>query len=225
MSLLTRVLRSSVGRKQIVALTGLGLLGFLALHLAGNLLLLVGPEKFDAYAHSLEENPLLIPAEIGLAAVFLIHIAMALKLNLENRAARPQGYLARGSRGARNAANSTMAFSGILVLVFVIVHLLNFKFASRSATFPSGAVREGSLYWVVVAYFQRNLLYVAWYLAAVAVLALHLSHGFQSVFQTLGLQHPKYRRAIEWAGAAVAFIVALGYGVLPVYACFFVKSP
>lgn len=220
MTLLRRVLRSSIGRKQLVALTGIALMGFLVVHLAGNLLLFAGREAFDDYAAFLESNPLLIPAEIVLLALFLVHIGLALQVNYENRRARATRYVVQKTRGAKNPANTTMVFSGLIVLIFMVLHLLNFKFADRvPVTTETGETIE-SLYWVVINFFQASFFYVVWYILAVCVLGLHVSHGFRSVFRTLGLEHPGYMGALRWCGIGFGVIVAVGYSVLPIYAYF-----
>jgi succinate dehydrogenase / fumarate reductase cytochrome b subunit len=220
-----RFLRSSVGRKQVVALTGLGLIVFLLAHLAGNLLILAGPEAFDGYAGALENNPLLIPVELVLAATFLIHIALALKLNVENRRARPQRYLVPNSRGQRNVFNSTMVFSGAITLIFLVIHLINFKFAAREVRLEDGRVIDGSLYWLVVHFFKSSRLYVLWYLFAVLVLGSHVAHGFNSLFQTLGVKPDAYSRLIQILSLILGALLAIGYGSLPLFAVFFVEYP
>lgn len=191
----------------MVALAGLLLCGFLVTHLAGNLFLLVGADAFNHYAETLEKNPLLIPAEIGLAALFLLHIVTALYLKVQNRRARPVAYEMKVSKGGRTPGSGTMALTGILVLTFLIVHLKTFKFADK----PFG------LYRVVMDWFQ-NPLYVGFYVLAMAGIGLHLSHGFQSGFQTLGVNHPRYTPLIKKAGLAFALLVAGGFAFLPLWA-------
>jgi succinate dehydrogenase / fumarate reductase cytochrome b subunit len=220
MSLLERALRSSIGRKQLVAVTGLALSVFLVTHLAGNLLLFLGPETFDAYAEVIERNPLLVPAEIVLLAVFLVHIGLALACNYESRRARARGYVVKGSRGASNIASRNMVLSGLVVLVFVPIHVINVKFAARvPLVAPSGEETE-SLYWVVIQFFQGNLLGVSWYVFAVVVLGFHVGHGLQSSVKTLGFRHARYTRAVGYLSIAFGVVVAVGYSVLPVYAYF-----
>lgn len=219
MSLVRRALNSSIGKKQLVAITGLGLCGFLVAHLAGNFLIFAGPEAFDGYAKSLEDNPLLIPMEAGLLAIFLVHIALALKSFLENRKARPQSYVMKESAGRENVMNKTMPISGVIILAFVVFHLIEFKFGDRNVTLADGRAVD-SLYWLVVTYFQSSILYVVWYVFAVCVLGAHVGHGLQSACQTLGINHPKYTPAIKWASVGFGFVVAVGYGILPIYCLF-----
>ena len=118
----------SVGKKQVVGVTGLALLGFLAGHLAGNLSMLKGAEVFDAYAHFLESQPLLIPVEFGLLTVFLLHIVMAIRVTLENWSARPVPYAAHVDAGGRTLGSATMIYTGAAVLAFLLLHVTTFKF-------------------------------------------------------------------------------------------------
>lgn len=224
MSLLGRALRSSIGKKQIVALTGLALVLFLVGHLAGNLLLLLGQEAFDAYAAALEGNPLLIPIEIILLTIFLLHVGLALKSSLENRSARDEAYVIRGNRGKKNFANSTMVFSGVVILVFLILHLLHFKFADRPAgLLPDGTILEDSLFVTVVLFYKQSLAQTAWYVLAVCIVGFHVSHGFQSAFQSLGIHHGRYTPCLKWTSVGLGIVLALGYAILPLYCRFAVE--
>jgi len=205
-----RILGSSIGRKVIVAVAGLLLCGFLVTHLAGNLFLYVGAEQFNYYAKTLEESPLILPAEIILAAIFLAHIVVSLKLRWENKQARPVGYVMQESKGGRTPGSRTMAVSGILLLAFLIVHIRTFKFG------------EGpDLYTVVMTAFS-NKAYSLFYVVAMGALGLHLSHGFQSAFQTLGLSHPRYSAYIRAAGLLFALAIAGGFATFPIWAGFLV---
>ena len=202
-------LESSIGKKIMVALAGLLLCGFLVTHLLGNLFLFVGAGAFNHYAATLEHNPLLPIAEIGLTALFLIHIALATRAWLANRAARPVGYQSYSGKGARTPGSRSMAISGSLVLLFLIVHLRSFRFAEK-------AIREADMYQLVTSAFT-NPLYAGFYVLALVGVGLHLSHGFQSAFQTLGLNHPRYTPAIKKFGLAFAILVALGFASMPIY--------
>ena len=199
------VVTSSIGKKQCMAISGLGLCLFLTVHLAGNLLLFAGPKVFNGYAATIEANPLLIPSEIVLLFTFLVHICFAIPVTLENRKARPIRYVVSASKGRRTFASSTMWLSGVVTLVFIVLHLIDFKFASRNGK---------TLYDLVVLKFQ-SWLYVVWYILASSILALHLSHGFQSAFRSLGLEHPKYTPFVEGVGKVFSVIVAVGYSLIP----------
>lgn len=204
---LCSLLNSSIGKKIQVALAGLLLCGFLVTHLAGNLLLFVGEGTFNHYAETLENNPFLVPAEIVLVALFLVHIVLALKLRFENRAARPVPYADAESKGGRTAGSSTMAITGTLVLAFLIIHIKTFKFGDA----PKG------LYDLVLRMFG-NPLYSGFYVIAMGGLMLHLSHGFQSAFQTFGVNHPKYTPMIKRVGGIFAFVIAGGFAFIPIWA-------
>src|SRR5262245_8333864 len=128
---LLRYFNSSVGKKFIMAVTGLLLSGFLVVHLAGNLLLLKGEAVFNHYAEALEANPALPIAEIALAAIFVFHIIVGLKLAFENKQARPTPYEVSASKGGKTFASLTMPYTGSLLLVFLFVHLKTFRFTER----------------------------------------------------------------------------------------------
>lgn len=202
-------LESSIGKKMMVALAGLLLCGFLLMHLAGNLFLFVGDKAFNHYAEMLEKNPLLPVAEIGLVVLFLIHIALSVRARMANAAARPIGYEAVADKGGRTPGSRTMAVSGSLLLLFIIVHIKTFRFAPEE-------LRETNIYKVVTDWFH-NPLYAGFYVLALIGLGLHLSHGFQSAFQTLGINHPRYTPTIRKVGLAFAVLVALGFMSMPIY--------
>ena len=214
MTRLYKFFRTSIGKKQLMAATGLALVVFLVLHLGGNLLIFLGPEAFNGYAQSLEKNPLLIPAEIALLVLFLAHVILALVVTVENRRARPARYATKAREGGKTIASATMLPSGLIVLVFIVLHLINFKFASREGT---------TLYHIVLDKFH-SLPYVFWYVAAMIVLAFHVGHGFQSAFRTLGIAHPKYTPALVWISKALAVAFAAGYSAIPIWAYFFTRS-
>lgn len=217
MNWLIRYATSSIGKKQLLGLTGLGLAGFLVAHLAGNLLIFFGAEKFNNYSHALVSNPAIYLAEAGLVGIFLLHIAIACKLSVENAAARPVGYAVVKSRGGpsrRSLASQTMIYTGALVAVFVVLHLVQFKFGEwRDVTYNGVVMRD--IHWLVVKAF-KNPLYIAWYLLAMGVLGLHLSHAISSVLTTLGLEHPTYTPLALKGGQALAWTIAAGFALIPV---------
>lgn len=210
---------SSVGKKQIMALTGAGLVGFTLTHLLGNLLILVGPDAFNKYAYTLTSNPLIYVAEAGLLGMFLLHILLAIVLRLQNMGARPKGYYVKNRTGrGETIASATMPYTGVILLIFVIIHLLNFKFGSEYLT-TVGGVEMRDLYRTVVEYFA-NPLYVAWYVFAMIAFGLHTSHGFQSMFQSWGLNHPKYTPTIQALSLAYGIFVAAGFSSLAIFCHF-----
>jgi succinate dehydrogenase / fumarate reductase cytochrome b subunit len=182
------------------------LCGFLVTHLAGNLFLFVGEEAFNHYAEMLEHNPVLPAAEIALAALFLLHIVVAVKVRWNNAQARTTPYVVYKDKGGRTAGSKTMSWTAGLVFLFLIVHLKSFRFGNE----PDGLFR-------LVSESFQNPLYSGFYVAAMLALGLHLSHGFQSAFQTFGLNHPRYTPLVKIAGLAFAAMITLGFASMPVY--------
>ncbi len=198
----------------MVAAAGILLCGFLVTHLAGNLLMFVGGDAFNTYAEALEHNPLLPIAEIGLIALFVVHIILAYRATYLNRAARPEGYQVYKGKGARTAGSRTMAITGTVLLAFVIIHVATFKFKQFGGFM--GLPGEEGLFAHVLGWFA-NPWYAAFYVLAVGGLGLHLSHGVQSAAQTFGLNHPRYTPLIKKAGLAFAFLIFVGFASFPVY--------
>mgnify|MGYP000545386863 CR=1 FL=1 len=210
---------SSVGKKQIMSLTGLGLVGFTASHLLGNLLILVGADAFNKYAHTLTSNPLIYVAEAILLAMFLTHLFLAIFLKIQNKMARPTNYFVKVKTGrGETFASATMPYTGIILLIFIILHLINFKYGTYYPTTLEGEEIR-NLYQTVIEYFS-NPWYVVWYVFAMVSLGIHTSHGFHSAFQSLGFNHDKYTPHIKLAACAYGVIVTLGFSVLAIYSYF-----
>lgn len=212
-------LTSSIGKKQVMAVTGLGLLGFTATHLLGNLLLFLGPEAFNNYGYTLTSNKLLLVAEAGLLGMFLVHILLAVVTRIENSGARPERYYVKVRTGhGETIASKTMPITGAIIGVFVVIHLINFKFGAHyTVTYDGVEMRD--LYKLVVMYFA-NPLYVAWYVFAMLALGLHTSHGLQSSFQSLGANHPKYTPIVQGLSMAYGVVVAVGFSALAIFCHF-----
>ena len=208
MNWFTRTFSSSLGKKWMMAVTGLGFCLFLAGHLAGNLSIYGGRDAFNAYAdhlHSLE--PLVKVAEVGLLLFAAIHVLTGVVLFFQNLKARPESYAVKKSGGGRTIGSRTMPYTGILILAFVVFHLINFHFVDKSQT---------TIYDIVSAAFASPA-YVILYVLAMIIAAVHVSHGFWSGFQTLGANHPKYMPFIKVVGIVFSLIVGLGFGLLPIY--------
>jgi succinate dehydrogenase / fumarate reductase cytochrome b subunit len=201
-------LSSSIGKKLVMALTGLALVGFLIVHLAGNLLLFKGDhgEAFNGYSKTLESNPLLIVAEIGLALLFIAHIYLAFRTTLENREARTQAYSIRSSLGSRTIASSSMFITGAVILGFVIIHLLDFRFRERA---PDGLAA------MVVRRISQPAGAII-YLVGVVALGIHLSHAVRSALQTLGVNHPRFNPTLRKASLGLALLLLVGFAAFPV---------
>jgi succinate dehydrogenase / fumarate reductase cytochrome b subunit len=211
----SRLLSSSIGSKLLIALTGLGLIIFLIGHLSGNLLFLLGPAAFNEYSHKLVSNPLVYVAEAGLTAIFLLHIYKTVRLYAGAKVARPVGYVQKdwaGGPSRKTWASTTMIFSGIIVLVFVILHLRKFKFGPWYET--SEGIRD--LYRLQLEIFSSPG-YVAFYMIAMVVIGFHLWHGVPSMAQSLGIDHPKYSPRIIGIGRVLAVLIAGGFFILPLY--------
>lgn len=215
-----KALSTSVGSKFLVALTGLSLVGFLIIHLAGNLLLLLGPDHFNDYSHALISNPLVIPAELGLIALLLLHMFKALRHVAQGKAARPQAYTRKtwaGGPSRKTWASTTMAISGIILLAFLISHIATFKYGPYY-TVPETNVRDLSL--LVIEVFKSPAM-VIFYVVAMGVIGMHLRHGISSAFQSLGLMAPGWTSFILSAGLGLAVILAGGFALIPVWVYFF----
>ena len=213
---------NSVTKKQIMGITGLLLCGFLLTHLAGNLLIFVGPEAFNKYSHALISTKAIYIAEAILAAIFLSHIGLAIKLTMENKAARPEGYYMRKHSGRGSTfASSTMPYTGMIGFVFLVLHILGIKFgAYYEATYDGVVIRD--VYRTTIELFQ-NPANIAFYVLAVVALGIHVSHGFWSAFQSLGFNHPKYMPKIKLVSKLFGLLVAVGFGALPIV-CYFLGA-
>jgi len=214
-------LSSSIGTKVLVALTGLALFAYLILHLAGNALVFLGPDTFNLYSDALISNPLIVPIELGLLAIFLLHVYQAVRVTLANRAARPQRYARTARAGGasrKSAASSTMIWTGLITLVFVVVHVWGFKFGPHYDAVVDGQVVR-DLYRLEMEAFS-NPWTVAFYAAAVLVVGGHLWHGFWSAFQSLGTGDDRTSRRLQRIGWALAALIAAGFFVIPIWAYF-----
>lgn len=190
-----------------MALTGAGLIGFVLVHLAGNLTLFADETgaTFDAYAGAIAHNPLLPLAEIGLVVLFGVHLGLGIRVALDNREARKHRYKQLAAHGDRSAASMTMILTGLVIGAFLVVHLLDFRLGNNEPEGLGGRVVER----------LAGPLGAGIYLVGVVALGIHVWHAFQSVFQTLGFSHPQYRPLLRKAGWGVAVVLALGFGSFP----------
>jgi succinate dehydrogenase / fumarate reductase, cytochrome b subunit len=202
---------SSIGKKVVMALTGLVLAGFVLGHMTGNLLMFKSPEAINAYAKWLHDNvAMLWTARTVLILSVIAHIWAGIQLTLENRAARAGGPAVDATRRA-TFASRTMPYSGVVILGFVIFHLLHFTLKMVAL----GDVSYGpDVYKMVVAGFSCKTVAV-FYIISMLLLCLHLSHGVSSVFQTLGLRNERWRGRLDFLALAYAWIVALGFISIP----------
>jgi succinate dehydrogenase / fumarate reductase cytochrome b subunit len=218
------VFSSSVGSKIIIALAGVALFLYLLIHLAGNLIVFLGRDKFNAYAHLMMQNPLLVPIELALLAVFLVHIWKTVTMTVRNYQARPVKYHMKkmaGPPSRKSIASSTMPWTGLLIIVFVIVHLIDIRYGAHHAVAGSEYVRD--LYRTEIEVF-KNPFKVAFYVVSMIVVGFHLWHGFWSASQSLGVEHPQRSRSLLQTGKAVSVLIAGGFILITLWA-YFIASP
>lgn len=217
---LTHFFSSSIGRKWIVAVTGAALLLFLLGHMAGNLLLFMGAEAFNEYAHFLKHmlhGAGIWIARIGLLVCFVLHVTFTILLAKENRQARPQKYQFQKSVQSKNSTK-LMLVSGLIILSFVIYHILHFTVTAWNDYETFTTVLHGhevhDAYKMVIVGF-RFFPAALFYVIAMALLCSHLHHGFASVFQTLGVRSKKNKAVVETLGKAYALVIFLGFISIP----------
>jgi len=217
MSTFRRVFSSSVGTKLLIGLTGLALFAYLILHLAGNALIFAGPDTFNEYSHLLISNPLIVPVEIGLAAIFLLHVYKAIANYIGNRSARPLRYeqtAYAGHTSRKSVASATMIWSGLVLLLFVVVHVKQFKYGSWYETIGDVPIRD--LARTELEIFSRPL-WVVFYVVCTLIVGLHLRHGIASGFQSIGFDHPVYTRRLTTLGILFAILIGGGLAVIPIW--------
>lgn len=221
-----RALSTSAGTKFLIAATGFLMVGFLVLHLAGNVTFLFGPKAFNEYSHKLTGTPIIYLFEAGLAAIFLIHIVKAVRNYFANRSARgEQGYLRvagghlttkrPGSTSRKTVASSSSIVTGLVILAFVILHLKGLKFGhSGEFLTEEGPIRD--LYATQLEYF-RNPALVVLYVVSVVLIGFHLWHGIWSAFQSFGLANRRYLPVLVFLGKALTAVLTVGFCVFPIY--------
>jgi succinate dehydrogenase / fumarate reductase cytochrome b subunit len=212
------VFATSVGTKILIGITGLALFIYLIIHIAGNLLVFFGPAVFNKYAYTLEGNPLIPIIEVGLLLIFLVHVYKTVRMFLGNQATRPVGYAQKKKAGPpsrKTVASSTMIFSGLWLLAFIIVHVKAFRYGVEY-DWPEGG---RDLYRLEMENFSNPLM-VGFYVLSMIVVGSHLWHGISSGFQSLGLDKPAWTRFILPAGKVIAVLIAAGFIVIAVWAYF-----
>jgi succinate dehydrogenase / fumarate reductase cytochrome b subunit len=205
-----RFFRSSIGMKVVMALTGVILFGFVIAHMLGNLQVYLGPTALNTYAENLRHLGALLWLARGVLLVsVLLHIWSATALTLMNRAARPAGYREKEHRESTYASR-TMRWSGVLLLLFIVYHLLHLTFGTVHPDFVAGDVYHN----FIVGF--RPALVSGFYILAMLALGLHLYHGVWSFLQTLGLSHPRYNHLRHAFATLVTVIVVAGNISMPV---------
>ncbi|MCB1645649.1 MAG: succinate dehydrogenase cytochrome b subunit [Pseudomonadales bacterium] len=207
---------SSVFRKQILAASGLMIAGFLVIHLAGNLLLFRGPEVYNRYAFVMLSHPLIMVLEWLLALVFAGHALLGLKIIADNRKARPVPYVVRSVPQRRgNFSLISMSVTGPAILLFLLIHIFDFRFASLSTVLYEEVVMR-DLYSAVVSTYQSPVT-VTGYIFAMLLVGLHLHHGFWSAFQSFGFWHERYNRFIELTADFLSLTFVIGFVFIPLW--------
>lgn len=214
-------LSRSIGKKQVVALTGAALVVFIIFHLAGNLLVLGGRDLFNAYAERLGSlGPLLWVARAGLVFLFVTHIVATIMVTLENRRARGERYEVFNPKGGDHWATRTMIYTGLLVFAFLFLHLYDFSLSDRegpkSVIAGATVAQSQGLYGLVWNRFL-NIPRTIFYICAVTAVGMHLSHGIQSTFQTIGIYHNQYSGVIDKISMGIGVFVALGFSAVPIF--------
>jgi succinate dehydrogenase / fumarate reductase cytochrome b subunit len=220
---------NSVTKKFAMALSGLGLVGFVIVHLLGNLSLYKSDgAAFNTYAKALHDLGIwIVLAEVGLLVIALVHVVTGFGLKLNHRAARPERYRVWRSKGGNtpsNLSSRTMIFTGIVLLVFLVIHVLQFRFG---ANVDQGYITQihgeptRDLHRLVVETF-KNPMYVAFYMGCMVLLGMHLRHGFWSAFQSLGVTQGAASRKLLIASAGLGFVLAVGFLFIPVWIYFFI---
>jgi succinate dehydrogenase cytochrome b subunit len=214
------VFSSSVGTKILIGITGILLFLYLLIHIAGNMVVFLGPAAFNKYAFTLESNPLLPIVELVLLSWFVIHIYKTVRMFLSNQSARPVAYVKKKSAGhttRKTFASSTMIVSGLWLLLFLLIHVKAFHDGWGNQTeWPAGG---RDLYKQEMETFQNPLM-VGFYVISMIVVGSHLWHGISSAFQSLGADKPAWTRFILPAGKAIAVLIAGGFIVIAVWAHF-----
>jgi succinate dehydrogenase / fumarate reductase cytochrome b subunit len=218
MGMLSTLYHSSVGKKFVMGLTGFFLCSFLIVHVSGNLLLFLHDDgkAFNAFGEFMSTNVVIRTLEIVLFAGFIGHILTGTIVWLKNRAARPQKYVANAAAANSTWMSRTMFLTGSIVFVFLVIHIRTFWVTARFAHEENPSMYE------VVRASLSDPSYAALYIVAVALLAFHLRHGFQSAFQTFGLKDQRYAPFIHLAGMVFWLLIPLAFIAMPVY---FVLNP
>ena len=221
MELVYRIFCSSVGKKYITALSGVGLILFLIGHLSGNLLIYLGPDKLNAYGHFLQTSKhILWPARIGMLLLITLHIWTAVQCWFENQAARPIGYLNGIPYGASWPSRYTMV-TGLTLAAFILYHLLHYTVMVQALNLTGknfhdlvDAHNRHDVYTMMLTGFSNGWV-VLLYLVAMGFLAVHLWHGVSALFQTLGLRTLRNQASVEWVAMIFSAILFMGYVSIP----------
>ena len=202
--------------KILIGITGLGLVLYLIIHIVGNLMVFGGPSFFNRYAYVLESNPVTPVIEIGLLLIFLVHVYKTVTMFLSNQQARPSRYVQKkraGYTSRKSFASTTMIFTGLWLLLFIIIHVKAFRYGTEYAWAEGGR----DLYRLEIENFSNPLI-VVFYVLSMLIVGSHLWHGASSAFQSLGLDHPRWTPRIRATGKILAVAIAGGFITIAVWA-------
>lgn len=210
--------RSAVGKKWVMAVTGIMLLGFVVAHMVGNLKMYMGREDLDKYAETLRtllypilpEEAVLWILRVVLAGALALHVHAAITLTMMNKRARPTGYQSPRDYVAVNFASRTMRYTGLIMFLYIVFHLLDLTIGTTNPDFVHGEVYDN-----VLASMQRPAVAIVYILCNIAV-AVHLFHGTWSMFQSLGLNNPRYNAARRAFAVGISSIILVGNVSFPV---------
>jgi succinate dehydrogenase / fumarate reductase, cytochrome b subunit len=222
MNLFSRIWNSSLGKKYIMAVTGCGLFLFVVGHMLGNLQIFLGPEPINRYGAFLQNlGELLWVARISLLVLVVLHVISAVRLTAENRAARGQAYASYKPVGS-SYASRTMMMSGLIIAAFIIYHLLHFTVQTREINLTGkdfhaliDAKGRHDVFAMMVTGFSHPVVAI-FYIVAMALLTLHLSHGVSSMFQSLGWKKGYYKRLLDNGARFIAIALFVGYVSIPI---------
>ena len=211
---LVQFYETPVGKKAVMAVTGVILFGFVIVHMIGNLQIFLGAEKFNAYAELLRKAPALLwAARLALVASVVLHVTASVQLWLLKRRARPVDYLRREAIDS-TFASRTMLWSGPIIAAFVIYHLMHFTVGSWHPDFQELKPHHNA----VVGF--RSAPVAIFYIVAVAMLGLHLYHGAWSMFQSVGVNHPRYTPLLKRFAQVASVLLSAGFITVPLAVMF-----
>lgn len=225
MSNKTKFISTSIGKKVLMSLSGLFLITFLLAHLVGNLQLFMNDDgkAFNEYAVFMTSNPLIKTVSYLLYFSIIFHAVWGMMITFKNKAARPINYAKTNSK-VSSPFSRYMGILGTLIFIFIVLHMSDFWYQYKFGTVPMvdyDGVEYKDLYAVVKVAFE-NILYVVLYVVSMIALSFHLWHGFQSAFQTLGINHPTYTPVIHKVGYGFAILVPFAFALIPIV--FYLKS-
>jgi succinate dehydrogenase / fumarate reductase cytochrome b subunit len=221
---MSKFLMTSIGQKFLMSITGLFLVMFIGVHLTVNLLLIVDDsgELFNLGADFMATNPLIKIMEPILGLGFMIHIIWSFYLEYQNWRARPVKYSVKSMGASSSWASRNMLVLGALVLVFLVMHIIDFFWVIKFNPHEIPKTTDGleDTYTLVASLFKESIVYCLFYIAGGALLGFHLSHGFWSAFQTLGLSNKNWLKRLQLIGTLYAIVIAVGFSIIPLYFMF-----